>query len=94
MRQCQTQEKKGEYVFFLILKGLYDICLWLNEQRFFIDFFLFERYEQLLLSVFFYRNISCINVKIIRSKFKNNQNFRIFYPPPKKDKDFKDERIF
>ena len=45
-------------------------------------FFLIEKCEQVILSVFLCT--SYINIKIIRSKFKNNKNFTFFTLPKKK----------
>ena len=74
---------------------LYDIFFVAKRRGFILIFFLFERYEQLLLSVFFfYIYISYINVKITRSKFKNNKNFTFFYPTQKKIRILKVKAVF
>ena len=39
-------------------------------------------------------DISYINIEIVRSKFKNKQNFTFFNHPKIKDKDFKGENSF
>ena len=74
-KSAELRKLNAFLVFFEILIGLYNTFLCDLTNRVIILIFLFESYGQLLLSVAY------INVKIIRSKFKNKKNFTFFYPP-------------